>query len=307
MKRDFLRVNDLSADEFRALLDFAVRLKTKTRAGEPHPLLAGKTMAMIFQKPSLRTRVSFETGMYQLGGHAIYLAPADIGFGQREAIQDIAQVIARFNQIIMARVFGHEDVEALARHAPVPVVNALSADSHPCQVAADILTIYEKKNGKIDGIKVVYAGDGNNVANSWIELAHILPFRLVIACPEGYEPSAALLASARQAGVSEVTIARDVTESVRGADVVYTDVWASMGQEEEAEKRKRIFPAFQINARVMREAGPQAYFMHDLPAHRGDEVTDEVMDGPQSIIYDQAENRLHAQKAILATLLGAAG
>jgi ornithine carbamoyltransferase len=306
MKRDFLRVHDFGTEEYRSLLELAVRLKNETHQGKEHHLLKGKTLALIFQKPSLRTRVSFETGMYQLGGHALHLAPADIGFGKREPIKDIAQVISRFNQIIMARVFGHEDVEQLAQHAAVPVINGLSAESHPCQITADILTVYEKRNGTIDGIKVVYAGDGNNIANSWLELAHIIPLNLVIACPEGYEPSASLLESARTAGLSQVTVSHDLMESVRGADVVYTDVWASMGQEEEAEKRKKVFPPFQVNARVMKEAGPQAYFMHDLPAHRGEEVTEEVIDGPQSIIYDEAENRMHAQKAILAHLLGAA-
>lgn len=306
MKRDFLRVHDFNTEEYRSLLDLAVRLKKETREGKEHHLLKGKTLALIFQKPSLRTRVSFETGMYQLGGHALYLAPSDIGFGKREPILDIAQVISRFNQIIMARVFGHEDVEQLAQHATVPVINGLSADSHPCQISADILTVYEKKNGNIDGIKVVYAGDGNNIANSWIELAHILPLNLVIACPEGYEPSQSLMDSARAAGVGQVTVSHDLMDAVRGADVVYTDVWASMGQEEEAEKRKKVFPPFQVNAKVMKEAGPQAYFMHDLPAHRGEEVTEDVIDGPQSIIYDEAENRMHAQKAILVRLLGAA-
>jgi ornithine carbamoyltransferase len=306
MKRDFLRITDFSAEEFRSLLELSARLKGEVRQGKEHHLLKGKTLAMIFQKPSLRTRISFETGMYQLGGHAIYLAPSDIGMGKREPILDVASVISRFNQIIMARVFGHEDVEELAQHASVPVINGLSADSHPCQITADIFTLYEKKNGQLDGVKVVYAGDGNNIANSWIELAHVIPFELVIACPEGYEPSASLMASAKDAGVGRVTVSHDLLDAVRGADVVYTDVWASMGQEEETEKRKKVFPPFQVNEQVMQEAGPQAFFMHDLPAHRGDEVTAGVMDGPQSIIYDEAENRMHVQKAILVRLLGAA-
>ena len=306
MKRDFLRITDFTAEEFRSLLALSAHLKAETRQGKEHHLLKGRTLALIFQKPSLRTRISFESGMYQLGGHALYLAPSDIGFGQRESIRDIAQVISRMNQIIMARVFGHEDVEELARHATVPVINGLSADSHPCQIAADIFTVFEKRGGDIDGIKVVYAGDGNNIANSWIELAHLIPLNLIIACPPGYEPPADLVASARAAGRSQVTISHDLMDCVQGADVVYTDVWASMGQEEEAEKRKKVFPPFQVNGAVMRQAGPQAYFMHDLPAHRGDEVTDEVMDGPQSIIYDEAENRMHIQKAILVRLLGAA-
>lgn len=306
MKKDFLRITDFSTGELLSLLELSARLKSETRQGKEHHLLKGKTLALIFLKPSLRTRISFETGMYQLGGHAIYLSPSDIGFGQRESIQDIAQVVSRFNQIIMARVFGHQDVEKLAQYATVPVINGLSADSHPCQILADIFTIYEKRNGKIDGIKVVYAGDGNNVANSWIELAQVIPLNLIIACPEGYEPDASLTASARAAGLSQVTISHSLMDSVQDADVIYTDVWASMGQEEEMEKRKKVFPQFQINAGVMREAGRQALFMHDLPAHRGDEVTDEVMDGPQSIVYDEAENRLHAQKAVLLNLLGAA-
>jgi ornithine carbamoyltransferase len=303
MKRDFLRLTDLTPGELGELLALTARLKADTRAGRQHHLLAGKTLTMIFLKPSLRTRVSFETGMYQLGGNAIYLAQ-DIGFGKREPIRDIAQVVSRYNDVIMARVFGHEDVEELAREATVPVVNGLSAASHPCQVAADIFTLYERFSGRLDGLKVVYAGDGNNVANSWLELAHLVHLRLTIACPPGYEPPVELIAAARAAGLSEVEISHDLLASAAGADVIYTDVWASMGQEDEAERRRTAFAPFRVDQRVLAAAGKQAVFMHDLPAHRGEEVTAEVMDGPQSIIYDEAENRLHVQKAILATLMG---
>lgn len=301
MKRDFLHITDLTTEEIHELIDLAAQLKRETIAGIEHPHLKGKSLAMIFQKPSSRTRVSFETGMWQLGGYALYLGPSDIGLDQREEVKDLAQLFSRYNDLIMARVFDHEHVLELGEYASVPVINGLTDYNHPCQVMADILTILEHR-GHLDNLKVIYVGDGNNVANSWLNLAQRLPIKLIIACPEGYEPDPDTVKATKSAGLSQVSISHDVKEAVHGADVIYTDVWTSMGQESEAEKRKRIFQSFQVNGDIMKTAGEQALFMHCLPAHRGDEVTGEVIDGPQSIVFDEAENRLHIQKAIMVTL-----
>ncbi len=303
MKKDFISIADWSTEEILQTFDLARELKEKQKKGIPHPLLKGKTLAMVFRKPSNRTRVSFEVGMYQLGGHALYLGPAEIGLGQRESVADVARVLARYVDGIMARVFAHQHIVQLAEWASVPVINGLSDLLHPCQIMGDMLTIIEHR-GSHEGVTVAYIGDGNNVCNSWINLAAKLPFKLNIATPEGFEPNRELLQAAQKAGISEITLFRSPVEAVQHAEFVYTDVWASMGQESEAEARKKVFAPFQVNDDLLRHAGDSVKFMHCLPAHRGDEVTDEVMDAPNSIVFDQAENRLHIQKAILVRLMG---
>jgi ornithine carbamoyltransferase len=305
MKRDFLHITDFTRDEIDEVLELSARLKKETREGTSHLLLQGKTLAMIFQKPSARTRVSFETGMYQLGGHALFLSPADIGMGKRETTADIARLFSRYNDIIMARVFDHQHILDLGKYAAIPVINGLTDFNHPCQVMSDIFTVLEHR-GHLNDLKVVFVGDGNNVAHSWFKLAQRIPMELIIACPEGFEPDENVVKETQETGLSSVSVSYDSYSAAAGADVIYTDVWASMGQEEEAAERKKIFEPFQVNTELMTAAGDQAYFMHCLPAHRGDEVTDEVIDGSQSIVFDEAENRMHVQKAIMVYLMGAA-
>lgn len=300
MKRDFLALADLTTHELYEILTLADRLKRELRSGQRTPLVAGKTMAMIFEKPSLRTRVTFEVGMTQLGGYAVYLTPADIRLGERETVPDIARNLERLVDFIMARTIRHESLVELARFASTPVINGLSDLLHPCQVLSDCFTLRERR-GALENRRVAFLGDGNNMANSWISAAWRFGFTFAIACPPGYEPNAGILAAAR-AGGADVRITNDPAEALDGADVAYTDVWASMGQEDEAEERRGIFAPFQLNAAAMRHAKPDALVMHCLPAHRGEEVTAEVIDGPASIIFDQAENRLHVQKAILVWL-----
>jgi|TARA_B100001964_G_scaffold76228_1_gene86422 ornithine carbamoyltransferase len=304
MKRDFLHITDFTRDEIDEVLELSARLKKDTREGTSHLLLQGKTLAMIFQKPSARTRVSFETGMYQLGGHALFLSPADIGMGKRETTADIARLFSRYNDIIMARVFDHQHILDLGKYAAIPVINGLTDFNHPCQVMSDIFTVLEHR-GHLNDLKVVFVGDGNNVAHSWFKLAQRIPMELIIACPEGFEPDENVVKETQETGLSSVSVSYDSYSAAAGADVIYTDVWASMGQEEEAAERKKIFEPFQVNTELMTVAGDQAYFMHCLPAHRGDEVTDEVIDGSQSIVFDEAENRMHVQKAIMVYLMGA--
>ena len=305
MKRDFLHITDFTRDEIDEVLELSARLKKETREGTSHLLLQGKTLAMIFQKPSARTRVSFETGMYQLGGHALFLSPADIGMGKRETTADIARLFSRYNDIIMARVFDHQHILDLGKYAAIPVINGLTDFNHPCQVMSDIFTVLEHR-GHLNDLKVVFVGDGNNVAHSWFKLAQRIPMELIIACPEGFEPDENVVKETQETGLSSVSVSYDSYSAAAGADVIYTDVWASMGQEEEAAERKKIFEPFQVDTELMTVAGDQAYFMHCLPAHRGDEVTDEVIDGSQSIVFDEAENRMHVQKAIMVYLMGAA-
>ncbi len=300
MKRDVLRIADLSSAEIQTILDLAGRLKAQLRAGTPHPRLAGRTLAMIFEKPSLRTRVTFEVGMVQLGGAAIHLAPGDIRLGERESAGDIARNLERWVDLIMARTFLHQSVVDLAAGARVPVVNGLSDLHHPCQVLSDCFTLLEHR-GRLAGLRVAFIGDGNNVVHSWMDAAARLGFDFVLSCPAGYEPDPTVK---REAG-ARVTVTHDVAAAVRGADVVYTDVWTSMGQEAEAKARRRAFQPYQVNERVVGLAGPDAIVMHCLPAHRGEEITDGVIDGPQSVVFDQAENRLHVQKAIMCWLAGA--
>jgi len=302
VKRDFLAETDFTKKEIIETFKVARKLKKKVKKGEKHHILRGKVLGMIFQKPSNRTRVSFEVGMYQLGGHAIYLGPAEIGLGTRESVADVARVLSRFTTCIMARVFGHDLVEGLAKWAPVPVINGLSDLLHPCQILGDLLTIIEHKGG-YEGVEIAYVGDGNNIVNSFINVAGILPLDLRVACPKGYEPNAEILAAAREKAVSKITVVRDPVEAVSGADVVYTDTWASMGQEAEAEARRKAFKRYQVNSKLLEHAARDYIFMHCLPAHRGEEVTDEVMDGPHSVVFDEAENRLHIQKAIMVKLM----
>tara|TARA_Y100000590_G_scaffold425041_1_gene532606 strand:+ start:577 stop:1488 length:912 start_codon:yes stop_codon:yes gene_type:complete len=301
--KNFLHVDDLSNEQLKKILDKAHWIKNKFYNNEKYLPLSGKSMAMIFAKPSARTRISFETGFYKLGGHALYLGPNDIGIGKRESVSDVANVISKFNDIIMARLFKHEHILTLAKEASVPVINGLTDFNHPCQIVADIFTIKEKLNN-IEGVSVSYVGDGNNIVHSWLELAMTTPFRFNIVCPEEYKPDMNLVKKAQERGLSEINIFHDPHEGVRGSDVIYADVWASMGQKEEAELRKKIFEPFQVNKALMDAAGSNTLFMHCLPAERGVEVTDEVCDADYSIIFDQAENRMHAQNAIVLDLLG---
>lgn len=300
MKRDFLSLADFTRPELEEILHLAARLKRDLKDGKQAPLLAGKSLAMIFEKPSLRTRVTFEIGMNQLGGTAVNLTHRDIQLGQRESVADIARNLERWVDLIMARTFAHATLVELARHAGVPVINGLSDLLHPCQVLADCFTLMEHR-GRLDGMRIAFVGDANNVANSWIDAAATLNFDFILASPPGYEPDAATLQAARAAG-GRVTITHDAAAAAQGADVLYTDVWTSMGQEREAEKRRRDFAAYQINADLLQGAAAKAVVMHCLPAHRGEEITAEVIDGPQSIVFDQAENRLHTQKAIMVWL-----
>ncbi|HVP38464.1 MAG TPA: ornithine carbamoyltransferase [Candidatus Saccharimonadales bacterium] len=304
--RSYVSVKDFSAAETREVLDLACRLKAERTRGEPHPRLAGKTLAMIFQKPSLRTRVSFETGMTQLGGHAIYLGPEDIRLGQRETVEDIALNLSRMCELIMARVFAHDTVAELARHARVPVINGLSDREHPCQVLADLQTVLERK-GRFEGLKAVFVGDGNNVAQSLLYGGALLGMSVTVACPSGYAPLPEIVAEAAALGRATgagIEVAHELLPACRNADVVYTDVWASMGQEAEAARRKADFAGWQVNAALMAAARPDAIVLHCLPAHYGEEIDYAVSRGPHSAIFDQAENRLHAQKALMALLAG---
>jgi len=303
MQKDFLDIADLTTDEVWSLFESAKDLKARQKHGEPHEYLKGKTLGMVFTKPSTRTRVSFEVGMFQLGGHALYFSPQEIGLGKRESIPDVARVLSRYVDGLMARLFGHEDIVALAEHASAPVINGLTDLLHPCQILGDMLTILEHRKN-FDNLIVTFIGDGNNVANSWITMTMKIPFTFRIACPEGYEPDKKIVEQANKSNVGRVEILRDTAQAAKGAHVLYTDVWASMGQEAEAEMRRKIFKGYVIDGALMQKAAPDAKFMHCLPAHRGEEVTEEVMESPQSIIFDQAENRLHIQKAIMVKLMG---
>lgn len=303
MAFNFLHITDFTTEEILETFEIARKVKAKVKNGDEFVPFKGKTLAMIFAKPSARTRVSFETGMTQLGGHAIFLGPNDIGIGKREAVKDISRVISRYDDFIMARLFSHEHMLELAEHSRVPVINGLTDYNHPCQIMADIFTILEHR-GHLKDLKIVYIGDGNNITNSWINLAARLPMHLVISGPEGYEADEATLEKANKAGLSKIEYIRDPKAAVKDADVVYTDVWASMGQEAEAEARKKVFAPYQVNDELLSYAKPDVYAMHCLPAHRGDEITDSVVDGAHSIMFDEAENRMHIQKAIMLKLAG---
>ena len=303
--KDFVTLADLSPDQVWHLLELARELKEEWRSGGNAPRLRGKVLGMIFQKPSLRTRVSFDVAMLHLGGHALYLSPNEIQLGTRESIADVARVTSRYVDGIMARVFAHAHVEELARYATVPVINGLSDFAHPCQGLSDLFTIYEKR-GALQGLKLAYVGDGNNVCHSLLFGAALTGMHIAVATPPGYEPHPKAVERARELARdtgSQITLTHDPREAVTEADVLYTDVWASMGQEAERARRLEVFPPYQVNANLVAQARPDVMVMHCLPAHRGEEITDEVIDGPHSVVFDQAENRLHAQKAILVELL----
>jgi ornithine carbamoyltransferase len=305
MKKDFISIRDYSPEELQGILDQAIELKAEFKSGGNKPLLKGKVLGMIFQKPSLRTRVSFDMAMRHVGGDALYLSPNEIGLGQRESIADVARVLSGYVEVLMARVFEHAHVVELAKWASIPVINGLSDYDHPCQGMADALTIIEKF-GSLKGLNVTYVGDGNNVAVSLMHICAKLGANFTIANPEGYAMLPEAVAESMQfAAASGATIRQmsDPHAAVKDAHVIYTDTWTSMGQEAEAEKRKKVFPPYQVNAQLVSEACPDVIVMHCLPAHRGYELTDEVADGSHSVIFPQAHNRLHAQKAILVHLL----
>lgn len=303
--RDLVSIADLSAGDIQQVTDTALQMKNGGSAG----VGPGKTLALLFEKPSLRTRVSFDVAMQQLGGYAVYLSPAEVGLGNREPVADVARVLSRYVDVIAARTFKHETVEELAHWADVPVINALSDGEHPCQALADLLTIYEKK-GRWQGLVLSFVGDGNNVARSLMLACASVGMDFRIASPNGYRISQAMVDRAEilaAASGAAIACVESPEEAVRGADVVYTDVWASMGQEEEQAERRRAFSGYQVNAELLALASPDAMVMHDLPAHRGEEIANEVIEGPQSVVFDQAENRLHVQKAVLALVLGGGG
>mmetsp|Transcript_18259 Transcript_18259/g.62025 ORF Transcript_18259/g.62025 Transcript_18259/m.62025 type:complete len:362 (+) Transcript_18259:94-1179(+) len=300
----FLHLDDFSREEILHILGRAADVKRKLKSNVVYRPFEGKTMSMIFTKPSMRTRVSFETGFSKLGGHAIYLGPDTIEFGKREATKDIARVLARYNDLIMARLFAHTDLLELAQFSTAPVINGLTDYNHPCQIMADVFTMQEVI-GRVENTKVVYVGDGNNITHSWLRLAAVLPLNFVCACPEGYGPDQDTVEIAtRGIARSEVTVTHDVMEAVKGADVIYTDVWASMGQKASFDDRKAKFSGFQVNEKLMQQAGPQAIFLHCLPAERGVETVDAVVEAPYSYVFQEAENRMHVQNAIMLHCMG---
>jgi ornithine carbamoyltransferase len=303
--RDFLGLIDCSPEEIRYLLDLAIELKRKQKAGEVYQPLKGKSLGMIFEKSSTRTRVSFEVGMYQLGGHALFLSRNDIQMGRGETIRDTAQTMSRYLDGIIIRTFGHRNVIELARGATIPVINALSDQSHPCQALADYQTVLEMK-GKLEGLKIAYIGDGNNMSHSLMMGASKLGMHYVNASPAGYDPDPEIVGLATEISGetgSKIELVRDAREAVEGADIIYTDVWASMGFEEEQKEREQAFKNYQVNEELVKHAKSDYMFMHCLPAHRGEEVSEGVIDGANSVIFDEAENRLHAQKAIMAAIM----
>jgi ornithine carbamoyltransferase len=302
-KKSFLCVGDWTRDEMDRVLSVAGSLKDAWRRGEETPRLKGKVLGMIFHKPSLRTRLSFEVAMWQLGGKGIMITDQEIGFGRREAVKDIGAVMSGYLDGIMIRTFHQSDVADLDGASSIPVINGLTNELHPCQIVSDLFTLQER-GLELDGLSLAYLGDGNNVANSLLNAALHYRLDLRIGCPEGYDPDSSLLRLVEGKGVGAVKLTRSPEEAVRGARVIYTDTWTSMGQESEAAKRRELFPPFQVNSRLLENAQESPLVMHCLPAHRGEEITDEVMDGPHSIVYDQAENRLHAQKGILVACLG---
>lgn len=301
MKKDFLSFEGVTSDDFNELIDRTFEIKKNPENWRTS--LEGKTLGLIFQKSSTRTRISFEVGMYQLGGISLYFRGTELQLGRGETVADTARVISRYLDGVMIRTFAQSEVEELASHAAIPVINGLTDLLHPCQILADLFTIKEAL-GRIEGVKVAYVGDGNNVLNSWLEASLLLPFELSVAVPIGYEPEETMLQNAIQGGAGRVNMKNSPGEAVQGADVIYTDVWVSMGQEEERAKKLEALRGYQINAQLCGQASPEHIVMHCLPAHRGEEITDEIMDGPHSVVFTQAENRLHAQKALLVKLLG---
>jgi ornithine carbamoyltransferase len=303
-KRDLLNFDNWRRDEIEAILGLAQDLKKKQKQGVMHRLLDGKGLGMLFEKPSLRTRVTFEAGMVQLGGHAVFLSPTEVQMGVRETPEDCARSLSRWVDMIVVRTFAQATLEEMARAASVPVINALTDLYHPCQVLADCLTLLEHK-GKLEGLKVTFVGDGNNMVHSWMEAAEKIPFSFALACPKGYEPNRDIEARVKRNG-ADVTVTHSIKDALRGADAIYTDVWSSMGQEWDVATRLKAFHDYQVNDRVLAMAKKDAVVMHCLPAHRGQEITDEVLESPQCIAFDQAENRLHAQKAVMVWLLNGA-
>lgn len=305
MKKDLLTVNDLDIDDVHYLLERTSAIKRMQKTGTPYQPLKGRSLGMIFEKSSTRTRVSFEVGMHQLGGQALFLSSNDLQLGRGEPVADTARTLSRYLHCIMIRTFGQDIAEELARHATIPVINGLTDMHHPCQALSDMFTILQKR-GRLAGLKLAYIGDGNNMANSLVEACAKTGMNISLACPKGYEPNAGIVKAAKEEAKktgSEIMVVRDPYEAVKNADVVYTDVWASMGQEKEHSKRLKDFQGYQVDTRLLRSAVPRALVMHCLPAHRGEEIAAEVIDGPQSIVFDQAENRLHTQKAILEMLM----
>ncbi len=300
-KRDLLSLKDVSRQEMAEIFSLARKLKREHRSGIRHRTLVGKTLAMIFEKPSLRTRVTFEVGIAQLGGHAVFLGPGEIQLGVRESPADCARSLSRWVDLIMVRTFSQDMVQEMASCATIPVINGLTDLFHPCQVLTDCLTLLEHK-GALEGLKIAFIGDGNNMVHTWMQAAEKLPFAFYVACPSGYEPDAEITGEAKTNG-GNIVVTSDVEEAARDADVIYTDVWVSMGQEEESDIRRRAFERYQVNHSVMAMARDDAVVMHCLPAHRGEEISSDVLDGPQSIVFDQAENRLHLQKALMVWLL----
>jgi len=301
MKRDFLALNQFTKDELDALFTLTRELKSKQKQGIEHHLLKGKSVALIFEKSSTRTRISFEVGVYQLGGQPLFISSGTSQMGRGEPIKDTARTIARYCDGVMIRTYGQEIVEEFARYSSVPIINGLTDKFHPCQIMADIFTVIEQK-GSYDGLTYAWVGDGNNMANTWIEAAAIFGFELRLACPRGYEPDAGVLAWAKAKG-AKLALTTDPKEAVAGADVLNTDVWASMGQEAEQRERERAFAGYCLDDDLVGLAKPDCLVLHCLPAHRGEEITDSVIEGPRSVVWDEAENRLHVQKAIMATLI----
>ena len=300
--KHFLHISDFSDSELWEILNLAKDLKIKFHNKEDYSPFHNSSLAMIFAKPSARTRVSFETGFEWMGGHALFLGPNDIGIGKREAIKDISRLFSRYNDVIMARLFDHAHIIELAEYSTIPVINGLTDYNHPCQIMTDIFTVWEHL-GKIDKPKIVYMGDGNNIVHSWLHLAMKLPINFVCCCPEDYKPDKKTIDLAVNAGISEIEISHKPKEAILDADIVYTDVWASMGQKEEVVEREKIFSSFQVNENLIENSGKRTLFMHCLPAERGREVTDGVMEADYSIVFDQAENRMHIQNAIMVYLL----
>jgi len=299
MTKHLLSLWDFDRQELKSYLDLALQLKKESKEGVRHQQLAGKIIGMVFEKPSTRTRVSFEAAMYGLGGQVIYLSGRDTQLARNEPLKDMARVMDRYVDGLVIRTFGQDVVDELARYSKVPVINALTDLHHPCQILSDIITIIEKK-GAIENLQVAWIGDGNNMANSWIQAAGRLGFSLILACPEGYEPDQDILKAARESGEGQIELVRDPVEAVKNADVINVDVWASMGQEDEEEARLKIFKPYQVNTALLAQAKSDTIVMHCLPAHRDEEISDEVLEGPQSVAFDQAENKLHIHKAILA-------
>ncbi|HVO68331.1 MAG TPA: ornithine carbamoyltransferase [Syntrophales bacterium] len=303
MKKDLLSVYDLDRVDFEIVFEKAHNLKKMLKDGVPYTPLSGKTLGMIFEKSSTRTRISFEVGIYQLGGMALFLSNRDTQLGRGEDIADTARVMSRYLDAAVIRTYSQMFVQEFARYATIPIINGLTDQQHPCQILCDLFTVIEKK-GSYEGLKVAYVGDGNNVANSWIDAAARLPFQLSMACPNKYEPDADILARGMKGAELGITVHRNPVDAVKNADVVYTDVWTSMGQEAEKEERTKIFRSYQVNKELLARAREDVIVMHCLPAHRGEEITDDVIDGPHSVVIDQAENRLHVQKAIMEILMG---